>query len=231
MQVGSAIPVSFQLFDCATDQFVRAWVREPDGTLVGGTSINLTQVALGLYQDFTLSMPDVPFITVQYVVYSDSGYTVVSPSEGAGADTFFRDPQAATANPFMCFLAGVIDGEVPCAPNGIQDVIIMAGRRTLALQILLGDSGLPLDLADVEVVTCRFMNSDRTVLEVSSDDTSGPIVITNAGGGLFTCELTALQTADLMEQTPAPFTVVLSFPDGDVACNFPYQLSVVAQSV
>ncbi len=235
MQVGGAIPLSIQLFDCDTNQFVRAWVRKPDGSIVGTDPVDLTQVALGLYQDFSLDFPNVPFVTVQYIVYEDAGYTVISTTEGSTSDTIFRDPPSSGggggSTAFTTYLTGVIDGEVPCAPNGIQDVVVKGSQRTLTIQLQRAESQQPLDLTDEVTITCRFLNADRTVLSVSSDDLSGPITVTNAGGGTFTCELTAEQTDLLMEQTPAPFTVIVELSDGDVVCNLPFQLSVVDKSV
>lgn len=101
---GEVVPVVAQLGDGSTDKYVRAWVRNAAGTILG--TLDLTAGDRGLYRDDSLVMPETDFVTVQFRVYSDSDYSVptddliesqvftgVPPSDSVSAFKayFFRD--------------------------------------------------------------------------------------------------------------------------------------------
>ena len=77
LAVGDKIILRLQLFDGATDQFVRAYVCDSDGTNLG--TYDLTHKINGLY---TYSNPLLVFpnydgeVYASYEVFSDAGYTV-----------------------------------------------------------------------------------------------------------------------------------------------------------
>lgn len=233
MQVGASIPLSIQLFDYDTAKYVRAWVRRPDGTLVSGSPVDLNQVALGLYQNFSLTLPNVEFVTAQYVVYDDSGYTQVSTSQGGSSDTFFRDAPSGggDSSAFTCYLTGLIDA---CCQDSTApaDKIILGAKHVLSFQLRRGPSVIPYDLSDVAVTEVRLLKADGTVLTISSENVGSPIAITNAGGGMFTCVVSEAQSALLQPQIYAPVTVKLTLGDDSVVyCNIPNQLVVEQAAV
>lgn len=104
IRLGATLPIYYQLFNYASDKFVRAYVTNADGVSVA--TVNLSVIDLGLYSNTAVTMPATEFVRVQYVVYDDSGYTVVSAVQGAGLDIFSRDILPTGAH-------GVGGGQVP----------------------------------------------------------------------------------------------------------------------
>lgn len=86
LKPGEKLPLSFQCFNYSESVFVRAILRDSDWAELPQSPVDLTLGADGKYSNGLIDMPDVPHVTAQYVVYSDSGYTVVDPSQGAGLD-------------------------------------------------------------------------------------------------------------------------------------------------
>lgn len=86
LKVGEKIPLSAQLPTGATDRYVRAILRENDGTEHGSSPVNLAHEGDGLYSDDSLDMPDKIFMTVCYKVYSDSGYVNLDDDYSFGND-------------------------------------------------------------------------------------------------------------------------------------------------
>jgi len=83
MQVGSVLPLYFQLFDYLNDKYIKAFVRDEDGMVI--YTVNMILLSNGLYFNSSLYFPPgTDFLTIQYIVYDDSGYTEISGSEGAG---------------------------------------------------------------------------------------------------------------------------------------------------
>lgn len=87
--VGQTIPCTLQLKDRATGKFPRAIVRDNSGSTL--SVLNLTHVSSGLYQDHSTTMTNVPSVTVQYIVYSDSGHTTIDTAYETVLETFERD--------------------------------------------------------------------------------------------------------------------------------------------
>lgn len=87
--VGQAIPCTLQLKDRATGKYPRAIVRDDAGSTLA--TLDLTHVASGLYQDHSTTMTNVPSVTVQYIVYSDSGHTTIDTAYETVLETFERD--------------------------------------------------------------------------------------------------------------------------------------------
>lgn len=91
LSVGDAIPLSLQLVDYDPAKFVKVFLRDETTTQIAGSPVQLAPIgSLGLYADNNISMPDNPFVTAQYVVYDDAGYSIVSTSEGGTSDTFVQ---------------------------------------------------------------------------------------------------------------------------------------------
>jgi len=220
MKTGDLIPTYFQLFDCDITQYVRAFVRNDANAQIAGSPVNLPLVgSLGLYGVASLVFPATKFVTVQYIVYSDPAYTIISPSEGAGADTFFQDPSPGTTPPTSNII-GQLDAEFPVPPNnGVQDIIVKGSDRILLVRLETGDNNEPFDLTQTTAIAANFYNADGTILTVA-----GTVVVAQAGK--MSIALTAAQTAALLAQTPVPFSIVLTTTGGILAVNMPNQLAV-----
>lgn len=87
--VGQTVPIAMQLFDGATGKYPRAVVRNNSGTTLA--TVDLAHLASGLYQYNSYVMTDVPYITVQYIVYSDSGHTTIDTNYGYVCEAFDRN--------------------------------------------------------------------------------------------------------------------------------------------
>jgi hypothetical protein len=73
--VGSPILLSLQLWNNAIDKFVRAFLKNPDGSPYSTPQIDLTHVGNGLYINNSLIMPNIQAIFATFIVYEDSGFT------------------------------------------------------------------------------------------------------------------------------------------------------------
>lgn len=236
MQVGAPLPLSLQLADRNAAKFVRAFIRDNTGAQIVGSPAAMPIVANGLYQNLSLSYPNVPFLTVQYLVYDDAGFTTLSTTEGATSATFFIDPPAPTPGSGLGFypinLIGVLESNLNACPsiNGIQDTVVQNSDRNVTIRITNPD-GSPFDLTNTTQIKCRFLNEDMSVLELTSTSGGNPIVVLNADQGSFQCSLTKVQTALLMPESPVAFSVVLVTSTGTLVVNFPYQLAVQVEAV
>lgn len=105
LNVGDPIPLFCQLADYDATKFVRAYVQDPDGNPVGASPFNLTPDASGGYKNFSILMPSVDWVHVNYLVFDDSGYTTLSVSEGGSSATFIRNLEIGDALPLFCQLA------------------------------------------------------------------------------------------------------------------------------
>ena len=86
--VGQPIPMSLQLSDPDTTRYVRAFVYNPAGTVLG--QVDLVSRGSGLYSQASFAMPNHTFVVVQYRVYADDQYSVLDPNYGLAAETFLR---------------------------------------------------------------------------------------------------------------------------------------------
>lgn len=77
-KLGESLRLNLQLFDGATNKFVRAWCLNDDGVLLSGTPLSLTHQGYGLYANKTISMPNTKQVKTVYRVYNDA--TFLSPS-------------------------------------------------------------------------------------------------------------------------------------------------------
>lgn len=74
---GDKIPLSVQLFDGATNKFIRARLYDKAGLELAGSPVALVHTAGGLYQDDSYTMPAYA-VLAQYKIYDDSGFTTPS---------------------------------------------------------------------------------------------------------------------------------------------------------
>lgn len=88
IKAGDTVPLVLQLFDGATNKYVRATVTNQAGTAVSGSPFTLTHQALGKYVNSSLVMPSgVSFIVAHYRVFDDAGFSTIS-SYADTADVF-----------------------------------------------------------------------------------------------------------------------------------------------
>ena len=88
---GELLRLNYQLTDgdILLPIVVKAFLRDPTGTILAGLSsgVILTHVGLGQFKDFSVQMPDVDEVTATYVPYESDGVTV-SIDYGYGLDVF-----------------------------------------------------------------------------------------------------------------------------------------------
>lgn len=89
VRVGETVPTGLQLADGAPNKYVRAWVYGSDGSLLQGP-VSLSHIAAGLYLTQSVTMPDEPFLAVQYRVYDDEDFSVLSIDHGDSLDMVMR---------------------------------------------------------------------------------------------------------------------------------------------
>jgi len=102
--IGEKIRLNLQLWDGATNRYVRAYLYDAAGSLYA--TLNLSHVARGLYEDSSQIMPDTAQIRAVYRVYTNSSYTQVSAKHCDSIDVFDRE----SVEPVNCEeLIGLID--------------------------------------------------------------------------------------------------------------------------
>lgn len=118
LKVGDVIPLSLQLDDGTTDKFVRAVVRDASGSPITGSPFSCAHVAGGQYESLTALMPNTAFVTVQFKVYTDSGFTTLSTSNGDAQDIFELNDDRVRGEDE---LIGTVEDESPLV--GVVDTI------------------------------------------------------------------------------------------------------------
>lgn len=128
IKVGDQVPLCIQLQDGAVDQHVRAVITDDTGSAVAGSPVTLPHLSNGLYKSDLFLMPNFQYIRVQYLIYTDSGFTVLSTTEGIGLDVVNRGGTTADliAAAMACKAAAqAITGGVVAkvGDNGIQATV------------------------------------------------------------------------------------------------------------
>lgn len=95
IKYGYNIPASLQLFNGNQTKYVRAFLRDASNTLF--STLSLTHVASGLYENHSVQMPNTAFVTVQYIVYDDAGFTTPSTTYSLAIDLFTLDTEAGNS--------------------------------------------------------------------------------------------------------------------------------------
>jgi hypothetical protein len=112
--VGAAIQLNLQLFDGATDKYVRAYLKDASGNNLAASPVNLAHVGNGLYSDDSVLMPDTAQVTATYRVFTDSGYSSASADHSDALDVFEKTTEAtatATVN-LDQELSGIIETDL-----------------------------------------------------------------------------------------------------------------------
>lgn len=100
LKINDPIPATLQLFDNDETMHVRAIVRAADKTVLG--TVTLSHIADGLYANTDLVTPATSFVSIQYEVFEDAGFTVPSELHSTALDVF-----GVNASPFT--LAQIAD--------------------------------------------------------------------------------------------------------------------------
>lgn len=231
-RVGDPIAMTFQTFDDSVDQFVRVFLRDENDAFLPASPVDLTPGANGLYTGET-TMPQSRIVTAQYVVYSDSGYTTLSPDQSAALDEFALSGPVPDL-PSVAFSAtamiGVLDSDA-CQENGIEDEVIQGADRQLYVRLLRKDNGEPFDLTYCTEIEARFRSVDDGVVSVKMSDSGNPIVILSMVLGKFVVTVNSSQTIQFSPGNPAPFSIVVTLAGGaKTIINFPYQLAIFEET-
>lgn len=77
-QIDTPIRLNLQLSDGdeSLPLQVKAFIKDHEGQLLLQDPVELYHVGLGLFKNSTIIMPDLPEVTVQYLVYEDDGVTL-----------------------------------------------------------------------------------------------------------------------------------------------------------
>lgn len=86
INLGEKVPVVFQSSVAETGLFVRATIKDNDENTLA--VLALTHVVNGLYLNDNYLMPAKAFITVQYDVFKDAGFTLLDDSYLKAIDVF-----------------------------------------------------------------------------------------------------------------------------------------------
>lgn len=90
--VGETLPISLQIDDGNAGLFPQASLRDDTGASLG--TINLSHVAAGMYSGASFAMPDTPWVSATYIVYTDAAHTIESTVYARSLDVFARDEAA-----------------------------------------------------------------------------------------------------------------------------------------
>lgn len=97
-KLNEPIPLSFQFHDGSSTKYVRAVVKNDAQSAISGSPFALTHVSGGKYvNDTGALMPSTTYVTADYAVYDDSGFTTVSTDYDGASETFeFLDSPTTT---------------------------------------------------------------------------------------------------------------------------------------
>lgn len=73
---GDNIPLSLQLYDGATNKYVRAIIKDPTDVQLAGSPASLSHIGEGMYKNSALVMPLKDYLTVTYKVFQDALFTI-----------------------------------------------------------------------------------------------------------------------------------------------------------
>lgn len=229
LKAGDKIPLFAATANYSSDQFCRAFLTDAAGNPLSGSPAALTPDSTGEYSNRTVLMPQSPWVQAKFIFYEDSGFTILSTSQGQSNALFFLQT-AKNLFPAFTNITGVIEG-MPCTSMPIQDTITQGSDRVLLVRLLRDSCGDPFDISAATLVEFRFRNQDGTVLSLKTTDAGPPVTIVSGPAGSLSCMLSKTQTALLATQIPAPFSVIVTLPGGVTVVNFPTQLAVEEQDV
>lgn len=112
IKVGSTVPLEAQL-QCLESEvvYVRAFIFNPSGTQIA--TRDMTNGGEGRFYDYSYSMPNLAFVSVQYRPYNDPGYSVPSDTFCNDTETFVKLEEVAAGEGLS---GGVIIGKILTTP-------------------------------------------------------------------------------------------------------------------
>lgn len=109
---GTPIPLKLQFNDGSSSKFVHAVVTDPTQAPLAGSPFVLTHTSNGLFANYSVLMPAVDFVSVQYLVYDDSGYTTLNTSIGIVEETLERSFNLESAIALQASINALMGGVV-----------------------------------------------------------------------------------------------------------------------
>lgn len=125
-RINELVPLKLQLFDGDTTKYVRAHVFDESQNELPNSPFNLIHFGRGLYASNALLMPDTTYITIQYRVYDDSNYSIISSTHSDTLDIYYReepDPEIMVSLIEIKSLIGALTGGVIAAGNMLQGYV------------------------------------------------------------------------------------------------------------
>lgn len=119
-KIGTALQLNLQLFDGATNKFVRAYLRDADGVVLAASPVALTHKGEGLYSNDAVTMPNTRQVTAVYRVFDDAGFTTASTSHADALDIFDLELDQELTN----VLTGIVTG------SNLNGVVASSGALT-----------------------------------------------------------------------------------------------------
>lgn len=173
-RVGDQIPLQLQLFDGATGKFPRAVVKDASGAAISGSPFDLAHVANGHYSNLSAVMPSTPFVTIQYLVYSDAGHTTLDTGYSAELDVQEQDNSLPTAsytapdNATITAIAGYVDTEVAAIKAKTDLIPASPASETTLAAVKAKTDNLPADPASETNVNLRLPTASYTAPDNST---------------------------------------------------------------
>lgn len=164
--VGDTLALSLQLFDSATDKFVRGTLRDDAGADLGASPASLTHDSNGNYTNSTVTMPaGTDYVTVTYEVFDDALFTTPSADHGSAIDTFDLSIPSSEILDCLTTIKDALDA-LELIVNGIAQV---------------GDVLAVVTDGDPLVAT---VSDDQVIARVLDEDTQQSVVATDEPTGL-----------------------------------------------
>lgn len=156
--VGADLPLNSQLPLTFTDKFVQAVLRNPDGTEVTGSPVDLDHIANGYYAG-TFPMPSgVDSVVAQYLAYDDADHTTLSGGLIPGTNVFELNAGGGGTTVLVSQITGVVESS-ECLETA---EIVLGEDKTLYIRLVKTD-GTPYDLSGATIVV-NMRKADGTIL-------------------------------------------------------------------
>lgn len=123
-RLGTPIPLRLQFSDGDSSKFVRAVVKDPTGTPLAGSPFVLTHTSNGLFTNFAHLMPEVDFISAQYLVYDDAGFTILNTAVGISEEILERSFSLESALALQASISALAGGPIGKVGNDNVQILI-----------------------------------------------------------------------------------------------------------
>ena len=92
-KIGDTLQLNCQLYDGATNKYVKAWLRDASGVALSPATATLAHVGEGLYSNDSVVMPTTQQVTAVIKVFDDAGFTTPSSLHSDVLDVFDLDTE------------------------------------------------------------------------------------------------------------------------------------------